>query len=143
MKSLCNMPGKQAAELEPKPTSTSPRHLKEVLQEESRGLWQGGPLGKLTCVPSLQRRSSTQAGRHAYLLRGRHFPFQFYCFGINSGAAEFTDRNRSIWIDVGSTARSSACSAAPPAVSLSSYLKGLIRPENGQGCYRLNWKARV
>lgn len=81
----------------PKPTSTSPRHLKEVLQEESRGLWQGGPLhGKLTCVPSLQRRSSTQAGRHAYLLRGRRFPFQFYCFGINSGAAEFTDRNRSI-----------------------------------------------
>ena len=79
-----------------KPTCTSSRHLKEVLQEKSSGLWKGGPLhGNLTCVPSLQRRSSTQAGRHAPLLRGRRFPFQFECFGINSGAAEFADGNRS------------------------------------------------
>ena len=80
----------------PKPTSTSPRHLKEVLQEESRGLWKGGPLhGKLTCVPSLQRRSSTQAGRHAYLLRGRRFPFQFYCFGINRLQSSQTEIDQS------------------------------------------------
>ena len=80
-----------------KPTRTSSRHLKEVLQEESSGLWKGGPLhGNLTCVPSLQRRSSTQAGRHTPLLRGRRFPFRFECFRISSGAAEFADGSGSM-----------------------------------------------